>query len=89
MLKIQRKADAPAPASRAEHDDEEVSLQAELRRFIAASILALGFEENWIPYEETAAKCPIYVTPNWQKAPRLLVVIINQVVEGIHLSCCE
>jgi len=78
-LKIQRRADAAAPTSRAEHDLEEESLQAELKRFMGASMIALGFKEAWIPDEEASAKCPIYVSNGWEKAPRLLMVIINQV----------
>ena len=77
--KIQRKKDAPPPTNRAEHIQEEESVLAELLRFITGSMLASGFNEVWIPDEEAPAKCPVYMTSEWEKAPRLLVVIINQV----------
>ncbi len=34
--------------------------------------------ESWIPDEEAAAKCPVYVSEGWEVAEKLLVVFINQ-----------
>ena len=47
--------------------------------YVTASMLSMGFKEHWIPDEEAPAKCPIYGTTNWHSAPRLLIVLINQV----------
>ena len=77
--KIIRLKDAPAPTSRAEHIEEEQSVLAEMVRYVTASMLSLGFREVWIPEESSTARCPIYCSKGWEAAPRLLVILTNQV----------
>lgn len=76
--KIKRK-DVAAPASRAEHVQEEESILVEVLRFVRESMIGMGFEEKWVPYDEAKAKCPYYVTSGWEKSERLLIVLTNQV----------
>lgn len=77
--KINRLNDLPAPTSRAEHIEEEQSVLAEMVRYVTASMLSLGFQEVWIPEEFVTARCPIYCSNGWEAAPRLLVILTNQV----------
>jgi hypothetical protein len=77
--KITRLSDAPAPTSRAEHIEEEKSVLAEMVRYVTASMLSFGFKEVWIPEESATARCPIYCSQGWETAPRLLVILTNQV----------
>jgi hypothetical protein len=76
--KIQRKA-VPQPASRAEHIEEEESILAEVMRYVTSSMLTMGFMEVWVPDEDAEAKCPIFITRDWETKPKTLIVLINQV----------
>eukprot|EP00614_Pseudopedinella_elastica_P030399 CAMPEP_0172641112 /NCGR_PEP_ID=MMETSP1068-20121228/225878_1 /TAXON_ID=35684 /ORGANISM="Pseudopedinella elastica, Strain CCMP716" /LENGTH=452 /DNA_ID=CAMNT_0013454619 /DNA_START=136 /DNA_END=1491 /DNA_ORIENTATION=- len=77
--RIRRRPDAPPPPSQSEHAEEEEAVVAELFRFVAESMLELGLEEVWVPDENHPARCPIYTTKDWEKRPRLLLVLVNQV----------
>ena len=77
--KIERRADVPLPSTRAGDEEEKRTVTEALVGYVTASMLSMGFKEHWIPDEEAPAKCPIYGTTNWHSAPRLLIVLINQV----------
>ena len=80
--KLQRRADAPPVKSRAEDEEEQRTVNEALVGYVTSMmVVTLGFQERWIPYEEATAKCPIYCTADWNTAPRLLIVLINQVRE--------
>jgi len=76
--KIVRK-DVPPPTSAEQDAEENRTLLSEMVRYVTTTMLSMGFHEKWIPHEEAEAKCPIYCTEGWESAPKLLVVIINQV----------
>lgn len=80
--KLQRKADAPAIASRAEDEEEQRTVMAALLQYVTTTMVSvMGFQEIFIPEEDAPARCPIYCTADWNTAPRLLIVLINQVRE--------
>ena len=77
--RIERRADVPMPSTREGDEEEQRTVTEALVGYVTASMLSMGFKEHWIPDEEAPAKCPIYGTTNWHSAPRLLIVLINQV----------
>ena len=85
--KLQRKADAPAIASRAEDEEEQRTVMAALLQYVTSTMVSvMGFQEIFIPEEDAPARCPIYCTADWNTAPRLLIVLINQ-VRALRIWC--
>jgi hypothetical protein len=61
------------------HEEYEGLVEAVAKHVKAVLQARFGLVQHWIPAEDAAARCDVLVSPDWDTAPTLLVVLQNHV----------